>query len=213
MEEGDTKVMKLRKDLSILTILAMVLMLICGDCSNFEPQDNTAELWASRNETTKETTNETTNEAINQTTNETTSKTSSIIIPEETTTVSKNETTTKPKYTVIIGTDGKVTDKEESTTKQEQSTSDKTSQTTLVLKQSNVPTIDIKVKRYYAQYKYGTAFKDYGVYEFDDDITMGAVDTKNVWEKSPNILDYEAYYGLTAYVKNQTLYLILFHLF
>ena len=118
----------------------------------------------------------------------------------ETTTESKVEETTTSNDTDI--------DDEKSTecivvptTKPETPTSDTTSESTLALKQSNVPSIDITVKKYYAQYGYGTVFKNYGVYEFDDDITMGAVDTKGVWSKSPNVLDYEAYYGLTAYVK------------
>ena len=127
----------------------------------------------------------------------------------ETTTESKVEETTtsndnniedeKPTKHIVIHTT-----KPETPTSD--TTSESTSESTLALKQSNVPTIDINVKKYYAQYKYGTAFKDYGVYEFDDDITMGAVDTKNVSKYSPNVLDYEAYFGLTAYVKNQTLY-------
>ena len=130
---------------------------------------------------------------------------------ESTTSNTESETTTESK--VEETTTSNDNDDEKSTecivvptTKPETPTSDTTSESTLALKQSNVPTIDITVKKYYAQYGYGTVFKNYGVYEFDDDITMGAVDTKGVWSKSPNVLDYEAYYGLTAYVKDQNIY-------
>lgn len=123
----------------------------------------------------------------------------------ETTTESKVEETTTSNDTDI--------DDEKSTecivvptTKPETPTSDTTSESTLALKQSNVPSIDITVKKYYAQYGYGTVFKNYGVYEFDDDITMGAVDTKNLSKYSPDVIDYEAYYGLTAYTTGKVLY-------
>uniref|UniRef100_UPI0040573B99 hypothetical protein n=1 Tax=Acetatifactor sp. TaxID=1872090 RepID=UPI0040573B99 len=71
----------------------------------------------------------------------------------------------------------------------------------LLFEQSDVPSRTIHSESYF-DYEYGTVFNGYGVYELDDDITRGAVATSNLAESSPTVLDFEAYYGLTAYTSD-----------
>ena len=52
-------------------------------------------------------------------------------------------------------------------------------------------------------YDYGTVFKGYDVYEFDNDITVGAVALDNLLSDSPTVVDYEAYYGIKAWTKGE----------
>lgn len=80
------------------------------------------------------------------------------------------------------------------------------SNTKYVLEQSDVPSIVIDENTYFAEYGYGFLYNKLGVYEFDDDITMGAVSTKNLESGSPDVIDYEAFFGLKAYTKNQSLF-------
>lgn len=55
-------------------------------------------------------------------------------------------------------------------------------------------------------YDHGTEFKGCCIYEFDDDITMGAVSLDNLKDYSSKILDFEAYYGIKAYTKGFNIY-------
>lgn len=52
-------------------------------------------------------------------------------------------------------------------------------------------------------YDYGTVFKGYDVYEFDNDITVGAVALNNLQSDSPTVVDYEAYYGIKAWTEGE----------
>lgn len=52
-------------------------------------------------------------------------------------------------------------------------------------------------------YNYGTVFKGYDVYEFDNDITVGAVALDNLTSDSPTVVDYEAYYGIKAWTEGE----------
>ena len=49
-------------------------------------------------------------------------------------------------------------------------------------------------------------WKDNYIWNFDNDITRGATATNNLAKGSISVLDFEAYYGLTAYTKGNAIY-------
>ncbi len=81
------------------------------------------------------------------------------------------------------------------------------------LVQSNVPAIVVPEDTTYFGYEYnhGSEFNGDELYEFDDDLTRGSVSLKNLYSRSIDTLDYEAYYGISAYVENDDVYVIAYN--
>lgn len=77
--------------------------------------------------------------------------------------------------------------------------------TSKILQQSDVPSLVIDADTYFT-YAYGTVFNNFGVYECDDTLTRGALETENLSSVSDKVLDFETYYGLTAYAEGYNLY-------
>ena len=76
------------------------------------------------------------------------------------------------------------------------------------LVQSEVPAMVIsdETNEYGYTYMYGTEFYGHELYEFDDTLTRGSVSMYNLSRYSITTLDYEAYYGITAYTDDFDLY-------
>lgn len=76
------------------------------------------------------------------------------------------------------------------------------------LVQSEVPAMVIsdETNEYGYNYMYGTEFYGHELYEFDDTLTRGSVSLYNLSSTSVSTLDYEAYYGITAYTDGFDLY-------
>lgn len=93
-----------------------------------------------------------------------------------------------------------------SNTYTESSTTAKSHTKKLKLKTSNVPSIDIKSDTNFT-YSYGSAFGTRcDVYDFDDHITLGAIENKSLASASPRNIYFEGYYGVTAYTEDNVLY-------
>ena len=76
------------------------------------------------------------------------------------------------------------------------------------LVQSDAPAVKVPDEANYFMYNYmsGTEFYGHELYEFDDTLTRGSVSMYNLSSYSPTTLDYEAYYGITAYAEKNNLY-------
>lgn len=76
------------------------------------------------------------------------------------------------------------------------------------LVQSDAPAVTVPDEANYFMYNYmsGTEFYGHELYEFDDTLTRGSVSMYNLSSYSPTTLDYEAYYGITAYAEKNNLY-------
>lgn len=106
---------------------------------------------------------------------------------------------------VEVSSDGKITITLPNTGLQQSSNQEEADE---YLVQSDVPAVTVPNDTTYYGYSYmhGTEFYGHEIYEFDDTLTRGSVSMSNLSRYSINTLDYEAYYGITAYTDDYDLY-------